>query len=266
MIDRLLVATTFLTAATGLLPCGAQEVQPAQNTFPPPPRPVRVYLETSPTVLLLFDGDRGRTQLAGRLISPPDEPLILADRSGERMNVKWSEVAALERVLTASEAAPYGSYRVRLVRNMQPEGNYEAGVGLPDQGRRLLQAPPGPLVLESDLFGKMTIPASRIRGLTRLPIGETVESLPDVAIKVELFPGQTISVPLDAVTYYRRDRRDDSVYILLRDQQVVTGRLLDLPQISIPLDSTRMPRSVDLRDVAVLEIRQPPGSVSLGVP
>lgn len=250
----------------------AQDEVAPEIIFEPPPRPIQVYLQENSLATIAFEGEHGAVQLAGRLISAPAGSVSLVSSEGARAEVSWSDILTLWQATSLSEGAPHGSYIVHLTAQASPEASYSGGIGAPGTnernlsgayGWRLLDAPTGDLVLESAIFGKVSIPVERVRSLAKNPLRGTVERLPEGIIKVEVLPGRTLNVPLPSVSFFRRDRPAGTVLLELNDGQIINGRLVELPRLALPLDSTKTPRTAPMEKIAVFEIRRPAGT-SLG--
>lgn len=253
---------------------GAQEELAPEIIFDPPPRPIQVFLQENSLATIAFEGEHGPVQLAGRLISAPAGTVSLVSGEGARAEVSWNDILTLWQATSLSEGVPHGSFIVHLTAQASPEASYSGGIGAPGtngrsltgaQGWRLLDAPSGELVLESAIFGRVGIPVERVRSLAKNPLRGTVERLPEGIIKVEVLPGRTLNVPLPSVSFFRRDRPAGTILLELNDGQIINGRLVELPRLALPLDSTKTPQTAPIEQIAAFEIRRPAGTALGGL-
>jgi hypothetical protein len=90
------------------------------------------------------------------------------------------------------------------------------------------------------------------------PLQGQIENLPPGQVRVALFGGSTVDLPLPRIQFLQRDLTAGSIRIVLDDEQTFAGKLVSLPDVGIPLGPDRDSPSVPLSRIAVME-RTPPG-------
>lgn len=249
---------TGLALAGGLVPLGVS-AQDEGLDLGPPARPVVILLANRPVVTVDLEGDYGPVRVTGTLEETPKTTLDLGTRE-----VDWSEVRAISRVVQPSEGFPVGSYRVALVTDDAPAtqstgAGYVSGLlSTEAQGTwRALRLPEGTLTLRGEPYGTLKVPTSRINQLRLEPVQGDVQTMPAGNIRVEIFPGNTISVPLTQVQYLQRNIRRGTISVILADDQTFSGKLVELPKVSIKFAGEMPIAPIPLERIVVLERRTP---------
>lgn len=254
-----LAAGALLAAGLGVPAVRAQDTD-----LGPIARPVTLFLLEQPTVTITFQGDYGRVRATGTLEQAPDEPLRVRSLQGVPREVRWTEVRDLAIVQFPREGMPAGTYQVALVSDPIPLTQVASTGATTDYSSQTgawgsQRLPEGSLTLSGRPFGRMTIPLSRVTGFQMEPIRGTVEMFPQGEVRMEVLTGSPITVPLQDVQSLQRDQSRDSVTVTLADGQSYTGKLLQLPNVTIPVTTTSGEKvSVPLQRVSYLE-RTPPG-------
>lgn len=266
-----LLIGTLLGAVVWMGPAGAQNANQnpaAEDALLPPPRPVAIYLADTPVVTAVFNGEFGATRVTGTLESAPSEPLHLTDVTGHSRDVAWSDVRDLALVRSASEGLPLGSFTVNLLTDPQTPAtgpDYTGGYlspalsspGVGQVGWRLLSLPEGQVTLRGQNYGQITIPVSSLVSLDQQPLRGSVVQLPAGMVRVEVLARKTVDIPLPDVVSLRRDLKAGTVSVTLADGQLFTGKLIQLPDVNIPLEGGRDRRPVPLSRVLDLEFTAP---------
>jgi len=247
-----------LVLAGGLVPVGSS-AQDKELDLGPPARPVVILLADQPVVTVDLAGDYGPVRVTGTLEATPKSALDVGSRE-----VAWSEIRSFARVTQPSEGFPAGSFRVALVTDDVPatqSGGTGYVTGLLNteaQGAwRALRLPEGSLTLRGKPYGTLNIPTSRINQMRLEPVRGDVQTMPPGNIRVELFPGNVVSVPLPDVQYLQRDLRKGTISVILADDQTFSGKLLELPKVSIQFVGEMPVAPVPLERIVVFERRTP---------
>lgn len=247
-----------LALAGGLLPVGVR-AQDDGLDLGPPARPVVILLADQPVVTVDLSGDYGPVRITGTLEATPKAAVDLGSREAG-----WSELRSLARVTQPSEGFPAGSFRIALVTDDVPasqtaSSGYVTGLlNTEAPGTwRTLRLPEGTVTLRGKPYGTLNIPTSRINQLRLEPVRGDVQALPAGNIRVELFPGNVVSVPLPEVQYLQRDVRRGTISVILGDDQTFSGKLLELPKVSITFVGEMPLAPVPLERVVVFERRTP---------
>jgi hypothetical protein len=247
-----------LALAGGLAAVGAH-AQDKELDLGPPARPVVILLADKPVVTIDLVGDYGPVRVTGTLDATPKGALDLGSRE-----VSWNEIRSFTRVIQPSEGFPAGSFRVALVTDDVPatqsaSAGYVTGLlNTETQGTwRALRLPEGTLTLQGKPYGTLSIPTSRINQMRLEPVRGDVQALPAGNIRVELFPGNVVSVPLPDVQYLQRDVRKGTISVILGDDQTFSGKLLELPKVTIQFVGEMPLAPVPLERIIVLERRTP---------
>jgi hypothetical protein len=238
----------------------AQDPEPPVD-LGPPPRPVAILVADRPLVTVEMAGDYGPVRVTGILEGAPKPGVDLGSREAS-----WSEVRALARVTQPSEGFPAGSFRVALVTDDLPAAQSTgSGVlyGLTSQQVggtwRAMRLPEGNLTLRGKPYGTLAVPTSRIVQVRMEPVRGDVEALPEGNIRIEVLPGTSVNIPLPEVQWLQRDLRRGTVSVTLADDQTFSGKLVDLPKVSIKFTGEMPPEPVPLERIVVLERRTPSG-------
>jgi len=247
-----------LALAGGLVPVSTS-AQENELDLGPPARPVVILLADQPVVTVDLSGDYGPVRITGTLEATPKAAVDLGSREAT-----WNEVRALARVTQPSEGFPAGSFRVALVTDDVP-ATQTAGTGYVTgllnteaQGAwRALRLPEGTITLRGKPYGTLSIPTSRINQLRLEPVRGDVQTMPAGSIRVELFPGNVVSVPLSEVQYLQRNLRKGTISVILADDQTFSGKLLELPKVSIQFVGEMPLAPVPLERIVVFERRTP---------
>jgi len=249
-----------LLALGSLPPARAQEVD-----LGPLPRPVVIYLRERSLVTAQLVGDYGPVRVTGTLQTGPNAKLSLTDAVGRVRQAGWDEVRAMTRVEFPSEGFPVGSYRISLISDpANPTSNtgatYSATVLTPVVGGwRLLTLPEGSLALQGEPYGSFQFPLTRVTSLAMEPIRGNSTELPQGNIRLEVLNGAVMSLPLQNLQWFQRDTTRGTITLTLNDDQTFTGKLVELPRVTVALENERGKQSVPLDRIAQLE-RTAPGS------
>jgi hypothetical protein len=223
--------------------------------LPPPPTPVAILVADKPVVTVDLRGDHGPVRVTGTLEAAPEAPVDYGSAT-----TAWRDIHALVTVVQPAEGFPAGSFRLALVSDgyplAQPGGaNIVSSLySTPGGGRRVLRLPEGNMTLSGKPFGRLTFPLSRLIQYRQEPIRGDVEKLPDAGVKVELFSGVSVTIPLTEVQVLRRNLASGTISLTLSDEQTFTGKLLELPKVSIAFTGG-MPAALPLERIVVLERR-----------
>lgn len=223
----------------------------------PPSRPAAVLVADRPTVTVDLNGDHGPVRVTGSLESAPAARLDFGSGTAG-----WSEVQALISVFQPAEGFPAGSYRLGLVTDdaalLQTQssgavsGLYSAqAVGT----RRVLRLPEGNITVSGEPYGKLTFPVSRIVQFRQEPIRGGVKELPAGNVRLELFAGAAVTVPLSQVQLLRRNLQANTATVTLADDQSFSGKLLELPKVNVTFTGDDAPAPIPLSRVVVLDRR-----------
>lgn len=235
----------------------------------PPPRPLSLIVNEKPSVTVSLDGDSGPVRVTGTLTGASTETLHLQDPNGKPRDASWNEIRTLSRVEYPSEGMPVGSFRVTLVTDAVQESQVagvDYGAGSFDPGApgwRLLQIPEGKITLSGAPYGTLTVPAGRISSWQDNPVRGTLAELPAGNVRVEVLSGSVVSLPLPQVQFMQRDLHRGTVNVTLADGQTFSGKLVELPNISITMGEMNNRVTVPLSNVVVLERPVPAGSTLL---
>jgi hypothetical protein len=228
----------------------------------PPPRPVAVLVADRPMVTVDLNGDHGPVRVTGTLEATPAGRLDFGSATAA-----WNEVRALVSVFQPAEGFPAGSYRLGLVTDdaaplqTQSSGLVSGLYNTQAAGtRRVLRLPEGNITVSGEPYGKLTFPVTRIVQFRQEPIRGDVKALPAGNVKLELFPGATVTVPLSQVQLLRRNLQANTAMITLADDQSFTGKLLELPKVDVTFTGEQAPAPIPLARVVVLDRRTGGGS------
>lgn len=243
---------------TGLAPAALSPAVAQDLGLEPPPRPVAILVTDRPLVTVDLQGDFGPVHATGVLESAPEARLDYGSGS-----VAWSEVLALESVFQPVEGFPAGSYRLALVTDdtapQQIQGSGSTGTlygpAVNSGTRRVLRLPEGNITLSGKPYGKLTFPASRILQFRQVPVRGDVNALPAGNVRLELFPGTVVTIPLDEVQLFRRDVATGTATVTLSDEQTFSGKLLELPKVNVTFTGENPPPPIPLERVVVLDRR-----------
>jgi hypothetical protein len=266
-------ALLTLVALAGL---AASKGARAQNTdqpvdLGPLPRPVALLRMDRPLLTVLAQGDYGDVRITGTLDEAPPGNFKLTDTYGRSREVGWKEIRTLSLVEFAAEGFPAGSSRITLVSDPVPlagtgtsgsatSGGYTSRALNPEQGGwRLLRLPAGSFTLHGDPYGSMTIPTSRVVSLQMEPIRGNVTDLPNGTIRIEPFGGTVVGVPLEQVQTLQRDVPRGAITVTLADNQALTGKLVEMPHVTLSLDTEGKKQSIPMEQVVQFE-RLTPGA------
>lgn len=257
--------TAAALLAMGVL--GGPVARAQENEFGSLSRPISVYLADRPTVTVDFGGDYGPVRLTGTLEKTPQGTLRLTDATGRTRLADWSEVRSLVEVRTATEGLPLGTYTVYLVSDatnpsggVGPTGGY-AATALPSPvvtrgGWRLSRLPEGELTVQAGNLGSVTLPVGRVTAFVQDPVRGSITKMPSGTVRVEVLAGKTLNVPLVDVEYLRRDLKAGTISLTLADGQTVTGKLLELPKVSLTFENMQPP-AIPMERIVQLEVAVP---------
>ena len=261
-----------LGLAVTVLPTGAQEQAQPDPALPEVgevlepldqlARPVTILRLEKPVVTALLRGDHGDVRVTGSLEGTPQGSLRLTDPAGRVREVAWSEVRSLYEVDRPVEGFPAGSFVVMLISDpreagvaQSPGGTYTSqALGTNSGGWRLMRLPAGNVTLRGEPYGTLTVPLARVFSLQREPLRGNVRQFPAGNIRLEVLDGKTVSLPLPDVQRLQRDPQRGTATVRLMDEQTFSGRLVELPRVSISVTTERGDEvSVPLQEVAQLE-------------
>ncbi|HEU4754217.1 MAG TPA: hypothetical protein VFU47_13995 [Armatimonadota bacterium] len=262
-------AATLILGGVALAPqVLAQEPQPLPE-IEPPPRPITVWVAERPTVTLTFQGESGISTLVGTLESAPQEKVRITDSNGLIREVPFTDISGFSLVRQPFEGLPAGTYTVGLFSRLASSlltGTPNTGAdysGLSDpQQENVLRAnrlPAGDIVLSGQPYGRIAVPLSRVLDMTTTPITARLAELPAGTVRVEVLPGKTVDVPLRAVEGLYRDLQNGTVTLQLNSElaenvgQTISGKLLELPQVTLELGEAPNRQSVALSRVVALQ-------------
>ncbi len=239
---------------------GAGSAQNDVVDLGPLPQPVTVLVAQEPLVTAFVRGDYGEVRMTGVLADAPKAALRLVDPSGRTREAGWAEVRSLGLVSFAAEGLPVGSYQVLLVSDppgspqLPGAGGYGSRVlSTGTGGWRLSRVPEGSLTLRGEPYGTLTIPLDRLAGLQMEPIRGNVAELPKGSIRLEVFAGKSVSLPLTEVRLLQRDASAGTATVVLRDDQTFTGKLQELPKVNLVVETERGKQTVAMDRVAQFE-------------
>ena len=269
-----------LLLAVGTAAQGGQNQQPNRDrdtALDPPPRPVTLLLTDRPLVSVQFRGDHGPVTVMGTLEEAPRTALRLTDQSGRTRDTSWSDLRELRTVRSAVEGLAEGSFSVRLASDPADGPNYGSGTsGIGSLGNRLggwrvLRLPEGSLSLRGNPYGALTVPLARVTDFSVLPITGTIATMPAGQIRLEILEGKTVEVPLAQLQALSRDIPRGTAVAALADGQSFTGKLLELPRVSLVIEPTGTsiqtePQTIPLERISQLQITVIPGSRPAGTP
>jgi YD repeat-containing protein len=262
--NALLALTAAGVAAAGL---AAPLTARAQDDIGPLPRPVTVYTLGQPVVTVTFNGDFGLVRATGTLEEAPKDPVALTDAGGKKREVSWNELRLLSRVTRATEGIPPGSFTAELTSEASGStpgvgSGYVAGSTSPVASVtwRTAALPQGQLTLRGDSFGRMAVPLDRLTSLTQEPVQGLVTQFPAGTVRLEVLNGTTISIPFQNARSFRRDVPQNIAVLTLDDGQIFSGKLVELPKVSLVLEPTKDLKPIPLDQVVNLEITAPPGA------
>ncbi|MGV3723673.1 MAG: hypothetical protein ACO1SX_22475, partial [Actinomycetota bacterium] len=204
-----------------------------------------------------LNGDHGPVRVTGTLEATPGGRLDFGSGTAG-----WNEVQALLSVFQPAEGFPAGSYRLALVTDdaaplqTQSSGLVSGLYSAQATGtRRVLRLPEGSITVSGEPYGKLTFPVTRIVQFQQEPIRGDVKALPAGNVKLELFPGATVTVPLSQVQLLRRNLQDNTAMVTLADDQSFSGKLLELPKVNVTFTGEQAPAPIPLARVVVLDRR-----------
>jgi hypothetical protein len=264
------IAGLVAAAIWGAGAANAQAPANGLDILGPLERRVTIFLAERPVWTATFMGDHGPVRVTGLLAEVPAEPLQVVHASGARREVPWTEIRELSLVRSPAEGFPEGSFWLQLLGDpvdplragaaVLPGGGIGAGAVA---GRwRLASLPDEAIILRSANLGDLSIPLSRISELVMQPILARITRLPEAAVRVEVLPGTVVNVPLAQVASLRRDLRAGSITLGLADGQLISGRLVNLPDVAIEFDPPTAP--IPLAEIVQLEVRLPAATALLG--
>jgi hypothetical protein len=233
-------------------------------------QPIALYVADRPHVTVSLTGSTGPLRVTGVLEQTPGEPLRLTDSAGRPRDVRWSEIVNLTRTEYPQEGLPTGSFQVSLLSDMAMQGRYGdalgAGGGLAGsrtsyEGWRLLRLPEGSLTLKGEPYGTLTLPVARLTGLSMEPIRGNVTELPVGDIRVQVLDQTVVGIPTRSVSWFRRDLAAGTITVVLADQQVFTGKLVELPRVSVNVTVGDQKQSIPLERVVALQRTLPGGNL-----
>lgn len=242
----------------------AQPPVQGEEDLGPIPRPISLYLLDKPTVTVSFQGDYGPVRATGVLDKSPDDPVRIRNIQGLPREARWTEIRDFSVVQFPREGMPSGTFQVSLVSDPVSVTQASTGGGVRDYSGETgswgaARLPDGNLTLTGKPYGTLTIPLSRVSSFQMEPIRGTVAQFPTGEVKLEPLTGSQITVPLLDVQNLQRDQARDAVSVTLADGQSYTGKLVQLPNVSIAVTtSTGQMVNVPLSRVSYLE-RTPPG-------
>lgn len=265
-------AALLAVGLAGLLASGtarAQEknAQPPALDMEPIGQPITLYVADTPIVTVALQGTNGPLRLTGALVEAPQEPLRLTDAAGRPRDARWSDVVSLTRTEYPQEGLPTGSFQVSLVTDVTVQGRYgdplttgsDLGSRTRYEGWRLLRLPEGSLTLRGEPYGTLTFPISRLTSFSMEPIYGNVTELPEGEMRLQVLDDKVIGIPPRLVHWFRRDLAAGTATVVLLDQQVFTGRLVEMPRVSINVTVGEKIRSIPLERVVALQ-RTLPGA------
>lgn len=248
-----------LGAAAGQAGAGVPEAD-----LGPIPRPISLFLLEQPTVTVTFQGDYGPVRVTGTLEQAPEEAVRVRSLQGVPREARWTEIRDLSIVQYPREGMPAGTYQVALVSDPVPLTQIAGATMVRDYvsqsgvwGSQRL--PEGSLTLAGRPYGRMSVPLSRVTGFQMEPIRGTVTEFPRGELRMEVLTGSPITIPLQDVQSLQRDQSRGVATVTLADGQSYTGRVVELPNASIPVTVASGEQvSVPIQRVSYLE-RTPPG-------
>lgn len=243
-------------------------------------RRIRLLLDGEPAVTVESRGEFGPLRINGVLLKPPAGTVRLVDGRGTAREASWSEIMSANQATTTYEGLPAGSYQVFLVGKAHQtgrSGGYSGRSGLDSGGGvsattpflgpvgwRLDAMPPGDFVVRANGVGEVTLPAARVTTFRQEMLSGDVTRLPEGKIRVELFAGKPVEVPLGEVQAFFRDRRIGTVQLTLQDGQVYSGRLASLPAVDLVIRHAGKEMRIPLARVVALELPVPAGGLLTG--
>jgi hypothetical protein len=253
------MGAALVLAAGGLLSADALRAQ--EEELGPLPKPIAILVADRPIVTAFVAGDYGNIRVTGTLQEAPKEALTLTDPSGQTREVRWTEVGSLNRLAYAVEGLPQGSILVHLTSSpvIAPSSSGSTttsgylspalttgNTSVANQAAwRLATLPEGEITLSGASFRQLKVPISRVSTLYQEPIRGMINQIPPGSIRMELFKGTEVSIPLVDLVSLRRDPAAGTISVTLADNQVFTGRLMDLPKVSLTLEGSKTPIALD---------------------
>lgn len=245
----------------------------------PPPRPILIYLAEKPSVTAVFAGDFGPVRVTGVLEETPKTTVRLTDASGRSRQAQWSEIRDLALVQSAAEGLPLGSFTVHLSQDPPAPnsgsdltGTYSGTVaggylspafstpGFGQTGWRLLKMPSDQLTLRGDAYGRLAIPTDRLSVYYQEAVRGTIAQLPAGSIRIQVLQGKEVSLPLPEVQSFRRDIPGGTITLALLDGQIFSGKLIELPKVSLKLESAPKAAPIPLSGIVEFEVTVPTGA------
>jgi len=280
---RALLTAALLLATAAVLagaerPAAAQQLEPVETPFAPPPPIVSVLRSLRPTVMVAFRGEYGPIRASGTLTQAPDAGLVVLDARGQERQIAWSELRELSVVRTPREGMRVGSFSISLASDegalprttralsLDPGaggggGAYAAGAAISRFARpwRAQELPPGEVVLEGQPYGRMAIPIQQVEEWTAQPLRGSVTTMPEGQIQIEVANRVMVSVPLPSLETMRRDPMREFISVTLSDGQMFSGMLRALPDVQLPIAVTAAETvQVPLAEVVQLDISRVP--------
>jgi len=123
---------------------------------------------------------------------------------------------------------------------------------------RALELPVGQLTLRGQPYGTLAFPTARLTAFLLEPLRGNLGELPAGNIRLEVLGGAVVNIPLTQVQLYQRDVARGTLRVTLMDEQMFSGKVLELPKVSLSVDTGREKQSIPLDRVAQME-RTPPG-------
>jgi hypothetical protein len=262
MKDRTFAGALAVLALAGLAAAAHAQVV----DIGPLPQPATVLVRERPVVTVLLRGDHGEVRVTGAMEQAPEGTLRLTDASGRSREAVWTEIRSLGQVAYAAEGLPVGSYQAALVSDPAATGQGLGGAGyasrvleLGQPAWRMLRLPEGSMTLRGEPYGTFTFPLARLVAFQMEPVRGNVPDLPAGNVRIEVFEGQTVTVPLPEVRLLQRDVSRGTVAVTLRDEQTFTGRLVELPQVALAVETERGKIEIPLDQVVQFERVLPGG-------
>jgi hypothetical protein len=241
----------------------------AQDTdLGPLPKPVTIYLLDRAAVTVTFDGDYGPVRVTGVLQDAPKDALHLTGAPGKTRDAAWSEIRSLTVATVPTVDTPAGTRQVSLLSDPTPAsqtqpGSYAARVlNGGETGWRLAKLPEGSLTLRGEPYGTLAVPTARITSFQMEAIRGNITDVPAGTVRLEVMNGTSVSIPLESVQWLQRDVPNGTATVTLLDDQSFTGKLVEVPKVTLAVDTDKGKQNVAFDQVAQFE-RVPPGGRKL---
>jgi hypothetical protein len=256
------VAAGLLALAAAAPLFAQQPPVPEVPELAPPPRPLTVLVAQQPEVTVTFVGEYGVSTVVGTVESAPSVNVRLTDSAGQARDVPFTQLYSFSTVRAPLEGLPAGSLTATLLSDpgilQRLSGAGYSGDAQSSNILRLNRLPEGNLVLSGQPYGRLTIPLGRVTDYGQLAISGLTGEMPAGNIRLELFPGNAMQVPLRSVEGMYRDLKNGTVVLDLSTGQPgvtqrLTGKLLELPQVTLRIGEAPDQRSVPLDRVVALQ-------------